>query len=546
MKKIFAVALGAAFCCSQAFAFDVSPTQINSGVKSNKKVQVNSDFIRKVFSNKSFSTGIEVISVTEDGNRLSSAMGELSSPLQGDIVESALNYVLDNSALFNLPKTRDVEMLRPVKVSQENNGIKHVTFQMVLDGVEVHEAKIELHINADNVVRLAHGSLPEVNEISNQIVLGKYQAIGQARVAIKANKFRAVPSAELKIFPTTRGEAKMVYVTRLSVEEPIGDYEVIVDAETGDVLYMNNEMNFATGRGAVYVTNPTDCDVTEEPLYNLTSHNPTGKFAKIVNEDTSESMNEDDVHIYEPNNTHFDEINMYNYINAVHDFYTTLGLTALDRPMQATVHLGDNYDNAYFSPWQNAFAFGDGSRFNDLAKEASIAYHEYSHAAINTIISLTYSAESGAINEGQADYFACSITNDSKLGEWAVAKMGKPFLRNVENTLHYPEDIHGEVHADGKIWGAVLWDIRKAVGKAVADKLIFRSHHYLKSGRATFMDAYNALIAADAEEFGGKNAEALHKVMAGRGIGAASYNGAVLTADDLGSMKKFMEVHNEL
>ena len=38
MKKIFAVAFGAALCCSQAFAFDVSPTQINTGKKAIKKV----------------------------------------------------------------------------------------------------------------------------------------------------------------------------------------------------------------------------------------------------------------------------------------------------------------------------------------------------------------------------------------------------------------------------------------------------------------------------------------------------------------------------
>ena len=38
-----------------------------------------------------------------------------------------------------------------------------------------------------------------------------------------------------------------------------------------------------------------------------------------------------------------------------------------------------------------------------------------------------------------------------------VCKNGRPYLRHLVNNLHYPEDIQGEVHADGKIWGAVLW-----------------------------------------------------------------------------------------
>ena len=89
MKRLLAVAMGTVFCCSQAFAFDVSPTQINTGKKNAKKVQVSSDFIRNLFANKSLLEGIEMISVTEDGARLSSVRGNLSSPLSGNAAEGA-------------------------------------------------------------------------------------------------------------------------------------------------------------------------------------------------------------------------------------------------------------------------------------------------------------------------------------------------------------------------------------------------------------------------------------------------------------------------
>ncbi|PKL46103.1 MAG: hypothetical protein CVV42_17620 [Candidatus Riflebacteria bacterium HGW-Riflebacteria-2] len=543
MKKVLVAAFAAVICCTQAFAFDVSPTQINTGKKIAKKVTVSQEFIRKLFTNKSMVEGIEMLSVTDDGNRLSSIRGTLSSPLSGNIGVAARDYIQENAALFNLPRS-DVDFLRMMK-NFENDGVTHLTWNMIIDGVFVRNATIELTVDKDGVVTLAHGSLPEINEITNQITLERYQAIGLAKQAIKADKFRAVPEAELQIVAEENGTARMAYVAKLAVENPLGDYEVVVDAETGDIMHVNNEMNFHTGLGAVYVTNPLRCDITKEELLHLTATTPTGEFCAVDNEDGPESDREDSIHIYEPENTHFEEIGMYNYITTIHDFFKTLGHDKLDRPMKAVVHLGDNYDNAYFSPWQGMVAFGDGNKFNCLAREASVAYHEYSHAVLNSIKYLAYSGESGALNEGQADYFACSVTDDPLLGEWVVAKMEKPFLRNVENDLHYPEDIHGEVHADGKIWGAVLWDLRKALGKEVSDILIYTSHYNLKSSSCKFIDGYNAIITADKTLNEGKNIEAIDKVFADRGIVAASYNGAVLTASDIRRISQFKEAHNE-
>jgi Zn-dependent metalloprotease len=544
MKKFLLICTAILFTCTQAFAFDVSPTQTNMGIIKSPKTVVSPELINKLFTHKSLVSGVEMLVATDDGNSLSSLRGTLSSPLSGDPVKAAREYLKEHSTLFNLPKNQRNDSVKLVK-NLSTKYATHIGFQMEIDGIPVKDAKIELHLDTDKVVTLANGSFPTINDITNSINLSKYQAIGMAKQAARVTKMRAVPTAELALIPNNRGQATIAYVARIAADEPLGDYEVIVDAENGRLISYSNQMNFNTGTGALYATNPIRCDITKEPLKNLTTNTLTGKWVKVVNEKAATSVNAENTHIYTPESTHFEEVGMYYYVNTIHDFFASLGHTGMNKAITAVVHHRDKYDNAYFSPWQNKICFGDGDRFNCLAREAAITYHEYSHAVLNSITYLAYSGESGAINEGQADYFACSVTEDPELGEWVCAKMNRPYLRILVNDLHYPENIEGEVHADGKIWGATLWDIRTAIGKSAADLLIHNSHFYLNGSQPKFIDGFNALITADKNLYDGKYQKELQAVFTKRGIVAKSYGGIVLTANELKTIKKFRESHNE-
>ncbi|HKG51800.1 MAG TPA: hypothetical protein VKB14_15290, partial [Actinomycetales bacterium] len=48
-------------------------------------------------------------------------------------------------------------------------------------------------------------------------------------------------------------------------------------------------------------------------------------------------------------------------------------------------------------------------------------------------------------------------------------------LRTLVRNKHYPEDVRGEVHADGQIWSLALWAIRSALGPVVADRIIVKA-----------------------------------------------------------------------
>ncbi len=543
MKRYVWLAFGCFFLCSgMAMGFDVSPTQTN--VKpSTGLVTVAPEIIDAVLSDVALTEGINLMGLSHNGKKVSSMQGKLSEPLSGTAEEAARGFIYEHASLFNLPAVKDANIVKMVKSTKEA-GAEHVSFRMVIDGVPVRDSLIEIHIGKNRTVDLANGSFPTVESIDNQIVLSQSDAIEAAKKALGATKLRNSPQAALEV-QAEGNRGTMVYCVKVPAAEPLGDWEIVLNAENGKEISRVNQMVFANGKGTVYPFNPLVGGTSKEDLLHLTAHNLKGDFANVVNEDGPAAISETDEHHYDPADTHFDEVNMYYYITKVHDYFKAMGHNKMDKSLKATVHYGTKYDNAYYSPWEDAMAFGDGNRLNDLSKEESVCWHEYSHATLQTIVSLNYSAESGAINEGQADYFACSLSNDPKLGEWAVQKMGKPYLRHMENSLHYPEDIEGEVHADGEIWGATIWDLRKALGAAVSDILIHKSFFYLKAGSPKFIDGYNAILTADKNLNSGKNAEKITEVFKARGITKAAYDGEVIDKVDIKKFQKFRSVHGE-
>ncbi len=53
----------------------------------------------------------------------------------------------------------------------------------------------------------------------------------------------------------------------------------------------------------------------------------------------------------------------------------------------------------------------------------------------------------------------------------------------------------GEVHRDGEMWSAALWQIRGAVGAQPADTLILQAH-FLLTATASFNQGANALVTS--------------------------------------------------
>ena len=132
----------------------------------------------------------------------------------------------------------------------------------------------------------------------------------------------------------------------------------------------------------------------------------------------------------------------------------------------------------------NPTVYGHGYYFNDLALEGTVPYHEGMHAITSPIAGLE-GEEGGAMNEGQADMWAFTITDNASLGDYVVNAKGYrqlyrdngrdpdsiAYIRSGRSTLKYSDygtygaNAQVEEHRDGEIYMSTMWDIREMMNR---------------------------------------------------------------------------------
>ena len=78
-------------------------------------------------------------------------------------------------------------------------------------------------------------------------------------------------------------------------------------------------------------------------------------------------------------------------------------------PLDATVHYGRHYDNAFWDGEQMVFGDGDGEVFNRFTESLSVIGHELTHGVTQYAAGLAYRNQSGALNESISDVFGALV-----------------------------------------------------------------------------------------------------------------------------------------
>lgn len=103
----------------------------------------------------------------------------------------------------------------------------------------------------------------------------------------------------------------------------------------------------------------------------------------------------------------------YAGLGATYDFYwEILGRSSIDDDglaLNATVHFGDHYNNAFWDGQRMVFGDGDGQLFNRFTISLDVIGHELTHGVTEDEAQLTYMSQSGALNESMSDVMGSLI-----------------------------------------------------------------------------------------------------------------------------------------
>src|SRR5215212_8192420 len=246
--------------------------------------------------------------------------------------------------------------------------------------------------------------------------------------------------------------------------------------------------------------------------------------------------------------------NLFYYNNIMHDFSYNLGFTETARNFQvnnfgrggigsdsvrAEAQDGSGTNNANFAtppdgsrPRMQQFLFTSPNPDRDSSIDGDVVFHEYGHGISNRLIGNgsggLSGTQSGAMGEGWSDYWANTINNDGAVGEYVTNNpngIRRAAYSVPAAAVHdsYADVGAGgfEIHRDGEVWAAMLWDLRTQLGAAVTDRIVLNGMKFTPT-RPSFLNARDGILQADQNLNGGANGCAIWAVFARHGMGVSA------------------------
>jgi zinc metalloprotease ZmpB len=316
----------------------------------------------------------------------------------------------------------------------------------------------------------------------------------------------------------------------------------------------------STGTGSVFMVNPVqssgDQTLTDQkdaasavpasayatvPLRNLDgSGYLTGTWANVRSATGDPAYSTTNTFTYTREDDRFEQVMAYFWVNQAQEYLQSLGfgstLPAVNAESQDVRIDQYGVDNSYSWDKHDYIRLGKGGV--DDAEDGEVIVHEYGHAVHDAqVAGFGSSLDAGSIGEAFGDYLAVTVGLDAArqygwpvrapeacVADWDAVSYTSTVphcLRRVDSGLVL-EDRKGEVHYDGTIWSAALWDARQryvalGLGTRAWDTTLVASQ-FGYAPDTSFQDAARTTYRTALQRDGRRAADAVRAAFAARHI----------------------------
>ncbi|ALW84927.1 hypothetical protein AUC43_07380 [Hymenobacter sedentarius] len=344
-------------------------------------------------------------------------------------------------------------------VETDQLGFTHEKFAQYYQGIRVEHADYTVHAKGGTVESIS-GDFEKISGLSTTPSMSASAALTRALAHVGATKYMwqdveeeaglkkdtnnssatYYPQGELVIVrneltqkASAKGQPVLAWKFNVYAQEPVSRAYIYVNASTGEIVMQDNIIkhtdatgSFATAYSGTRSTNDgttTGGYFLREGLtrgqgietYNMKKGTQYSRAVDFIDADNNWTA-------AEYNNANFDNVAGDAHVGAqaTYDYWKNVhGRNSYDNAgakIKSYVHYSRSYENAYWNG--SVMTYGDGAtRFRPLTS-LDVCGHEIGHAVCEKTANLTYSNESGAMNEGLSDIWGASIE------AYAVASLG--------------------------------------------------------------------------------------------------------------------------
>ena len=436
-----------------------------------------------------------------------------------------------------------------------------VRFEQRVRGIPVLAPDVAVTIDPTNkVTYVMNGYEPGLTLAEDKATVASDVALSSALATLGVDRKPAFESTRLVVLPEGKTARLVWQVKVVPSGEPHGDWHVLVDAATGEIVQLENRALHATGTGFVFDPDPLgaahatygqpgfsdgadattpqlDAARSSRSLLDITDigggvFKLQGPYAVIVDTESpfkglftqaSTTFN------FNRFDDAFEAVNCYYHVDhSMRHIVNTLGVPVTPYQYAGGVRFdpsglsGD--DNSHYTSSNGVIAFGEGGV--DDAEDADVVIHELGHGLHDWLTAGGLSQVNG-LSEGLGDYVCQSYSRG--LGQWASNEAPYHWTfswdghnefwpgRITNSPALYPGGLVGQVHSDGQIWATCLMRIWNAIGRNQTDRAVYEGIAMTNSSTNQNSAAQAVLQAAISMNYSGAEIAAMVSEMQATG-----------------------------